>query len=153
MNYSYLFPPMFKKVGWILFVIFAVLNVLWMTGDIEGILPQCKVFSIWPDDGKFITTNDDWTDEICIVGMILSLLFITFARLKQEDEFTINLRMKSMTWAVKGYGLIIMIATLFVYGTNWLYIMLLSIYLVFFLFIIKFYYELEKFRKEVPHEE
>ena len=46
-----------------------------------------------------------------------------------------------------------MMTTLFVYGTNWLYIMLLSIYLVFFLFIIKFYYELEKFRKEAPHEE
>lgn len=58
-----------------------------------------------------------------------------------------------MAWAVKGYGLIIMIATLFVYGANWLYIMLLSIYLVFFLFIIKFYYEIEKFRKEAPHEE
>ena len=128
MNYSYLFPPVFKRVGWILFV-------------------------IWPDEGKFIMTNDDWTDEICIVGMILSLLFITFARLKQEDEFTINLRMKSMAWAVKGYGLIIMMTTLFVYGTNWLYIMLLSIYLVFFLFIIKFYYELEKSRKEAPHEE
>ena len=140
MNYNYLFPPVFKKIGWVLFVIFAVLNVLWMTGDIEGL-------------GKFIMTNDDWTDEICIVGMILSLLFITFARLKQEDEYTINLRMKSMAWAVKGYGLIIMMTTLFVYGTNWLYIMLLSIYLVFFLFIIKFYYELEKFRKEVPHEE
>ena len=153
MNYSYLFPPVFKKIGWVLFVIFAVLNVLWMTGDIEGLLPACRVFSIWPDEGKFIMTNDDWTDEICIVGMILSLLFITFARLKQEDEYTINLRMKSMAWAVKGYGLIIMMTTLFVYGTNWLYIMLLSIYLVFFLFIIKFYYELEKFRKEVPHEE
>lgn len=156
MKFNYLFPEVYKKIGWGMFVVFAVLNVLWMTDTIGPWFP-CKVISIVPSstfgDSSFVVQNNGWEDEICMVGMILSLLFISFARLKDEDEYTINLRMKSMAWAVKGYGLIIMMTTLFVYGTNWLYIMLLSIYLVFFLFIIKFYYELEKFRKEVPHEE
>lgn len=153
MNYNYLFPPVFKKIGWVLFVIFAVLNVLWMTGDIEGLLPACKVFSIWPDEGKFIMTNDDWTDEICIVGMILSLLFITFARLKQEDEYTINLRMKSMAWAFKVFGIVVIVATLTIYGMIWFIVMLILVYLIFFLFIGKFYYELHQFRKEAQNEE
>ena len=80
-----------------------------------------------------------------MVGLVLSLLFISFARLKEEDEYTINLRMKSMAWAFKVYGVIVIIATLTIYGLGWYYVMLVFVYLAFLLFIGKFYYELHKF--------
>jgi fatty acid desaturase len=88
-----------------------------------------------------------------MVGMILSLLFISFARLKDEDEYTVNLRMKSMAWSFKVFGIVVIVATLTIYGMIWFIVMLILVYLIFFLFIGKFYYELHKFRKEAQNEE
>ena len=131
MKFEYLFPEVYKKIGWVMFVVFSVLYV----------------------ENSFIQQNDGWEDEICMVGFVLSLLFISFARLKEEDEYTINLRMKSMAWAFKVYGVIVIIATLTIYGLGWYYVMLVFVYLAFLLFIGKFYYELHKFRKEAINEE
>ena len=171
MKFNYLFPEVYKKIGWGMFVVFAVLNVLWMTDTIGAWFP-CKVISIVPSstfgDSSFVVQNNGWEDEICMVGMILSLLFISFARLKDEDEYTINLRMKSMAWAFKVFGIvvivatltiygmiwfIVMVATLTIYGMIWFIVMLILVYLIFFLFIGKFYYELHQFRKEAQNEE
>ena len=143
MKFEYLFPEVYKKIGWVMFVVFSVLYVL--------------SFSLLPftflSENSFIQQNDGWEDEICMVGFVLSLLFISFARLKEEDEYTINLRMKSMAWAFKVYGVIVIIATLTIYGLGWYYVMLVFVYLAFLLFIGKFYYELHKFRKEAINEE
>ena len=156
MKFNYLFPEVYKKIGWSMFVVFAVLNVLWMTDTIGAWFP-CKVISIVPSstfgDSSFVVQNNGWEDEICMVGMILSLLFISFARLKDEDEYTINLRMKSMAWAFKVFGIVVIVATLTIYGMIWFIVMLILVYLIFFLFIGKFYYELHKFRKEAQNEE
>lgn len=138
-----------------MFVVFAVLNVLWMTDTIGPWFP-CKVISIVPSltfDHSYVVQNNGWEDEICMVGMMLSLLFISFARLKDEDEYTINLRMKSMAWAFRVFGIVVIVATLTIYGMIWFIVMLILVYLIFFLFIGKFYYELHKFRKEAQNEE
>ena len=158
MKFNYLFPEVYKKIGWGMFVVFAVLNLLWLTDVIGGWFP-CKVISIVPSSffgdssSSNVVLNYGWEDEICMVGMVLSLLFISFARLKDEDEYTINLRMKSMAWAFKVFGIVVIVATLTIYGSIWLIVMLIFIYLIFFLFIGKFYYELHKFRKEAQNEE
>lgn len=155
MKFNYLFPEVYKKIGWGMFVVFAVLNVLWMTDTIGPWFP-CKVISIVPSltfDHSYVVQNDGWEDEICMVGMMLSLLFISFARLKDEDEYTINLRMKSMAWAFKVFGIVVIVATLTIYGMIWFIVMLILVYLIFFLFIGKFYYELHQFRKEAQNEE
>ena len=173
MKFNYLFPEVYKKIGWGMFVVFAVLNVLWMTDTIGAWFP-CKVISIVPSSGpwfpckvisivpsssfgdsssSYVVQNNGWEDEICMVGMILSLLFISFARLKDEDEYTINLRMKSMAWAFKVFGIVVIVATLTIYGMIWFIVMLILVYLIFFLFIGKFYYELHQFRKEAQNEE
>ena len=77
MKFNYLFPEVYKKIGWGMFVVFAVLNVLWMTDTIGPWFP-CKVISIVPSstfgDSSFVVQNNGWEDEICMVGMILSLL-------------------------------------------------------------------------------
>ena len=127
MKFEYLFPEVYKKIGWVMFVVFSVLYVLSFAGVLSSLFP-CKVFSLLPftflSENSFIQQNDGWEDEICMVGLVLSLLFISFARLKEEDEYTINLRMKSMAWAFKVYGVIVIIATLTIYGLGWYYVML-----------------------------
>ena len=104
MKFEYLFPEVYKKIGWVMFVVFSVLYVLSFAGVLSSLFP-CKVFSLLPftflSENSFIQQNDGWEDEICMVGLVLSLLFISFARLKEEDEYTINLRMKSIAWAFK----------------------------------------------------
>ena len=73
--------------------------------------------------------------------------------LSHQDEYTINLRMKTFSWAVKVYGILFILTQLTVYGTGYLLPLLYFHWLIFPLFIGKFYYEIWKFRKEVVSDE
>lgn len=53
----------------------------------------------------------------------------------------------------KVFGIVVIVATLTIYGMIWFIVMLILVYLIIFLFIGKFYYELHKFRKEAQNEE
>ena len=76
MKFEYLFPEVYKKIGWVMFVVFSVLYVLSFAGVLSSLFP-CKVFSLLPftflSENSFIQQNDGWEDEICMVGLVLSL--------------------------------------------------------------------------------
>jgi hypothetical protein len=90
MKSNYLFRPIFKTLGWILFAIGVGFTILYWCGVIHDLFP-CTVISIIPSSiiGKssFWGLNEGWEDEIAIIILALSLLWISFAREKDEDEY------------------------------------------------------------------
>jgi hypothetical protein len=83
----------------------------------------------------------------------LSLLFIGFSREKLEDECVSKIRENCLVWAVIFNSALFILCNLFVYGI--IYLDLMTFYVYFFLltFIIKFNYELYRFRKSSKYEE
>lgn len=158
MKTNYLFPTKCKTIGWILIVIGLAIT-LCENWDLLPQLGPTKVISLIPEQGScdqhysFITTNNSWADEIGHVTLMLGFILVSFTRLKEEDEYTINLRMKSLSWVVKAYGLLYILVELTVYGGGYLLPFFLFHWLIFPLFIIKFHYEMWKFRKEVVNDE
>ena len=91
-------------------------------------------------DGSF--GNHNLTDEFATTGILLGLFLIGFSRLKQEDEYTIQLRLRALNLTVYLSYLLVIGITFARYGlsymltiTTWigvipaLYILVLSYFL------------------------
>lgn len=143
MKTNYLFPVVFRKIGWIMFVPFFVWGLLLL---FDCNLPDfgSKVLSLIPFG---IMDNSEWSDEFLVLGLTVSLLFISFSREKDEDECIANIRMHALVWAIiVNYSLLI-VATFLIYDIAYLYFMDINLFTVLFLFIIKYNLALYKFRR------
>ena len=157
MNSNYLFPTTCKRVGWVLFVPFAILGLIILFSVFE--LPElpCKVIALfngpeWINEKSigpspiFQVITDDIVEEIIIIGLIISLSLIVFSREKDEDEFVEHLRAKSLIWSLKANAILLLSATLLLYDVNFFVFSWIYMFSIFALFIIKFEYELYHFR-------
>ncbi len=146
---NYLFPHSFKKIGWIMFYPFAAIGI-WFLADPDWFAPFWdnvfdKPQSVW--DGIM-----RYRDEVAVIGLTLSLLFIGFSREKIEDEYVAKLRGDSLVWSMLvGYGLLIL-ATVFLYDENYLTFMLVNLFLILMLYIVKFTIALHRFSKSGSDE-
>lgn len=152
MKNSYLLPPYFKKIGWIMFLLFLVYSVLGLY-FYDFYVIGFPVFALI-DDGKWFTYSpQDIGDEIAVLGMVLSLLFISFAREKEEDEYIARIRGNSLVWAVLVNYIILITVTWLIYGGLYFQVMIYNMFTVLILFVIKFNLALYKMKKSSCDEE
>jgi hypothetical protein len=130
-----LLPQRFQIIGWIMFFPLAILLVLnsfynfefeWLTW--EGL----RVGDI------FLSKNENFTNEVSIIGTFLSLFFIAFSKEKQEDEYIQKLRLDSLLIAFYVYGLLTVIGTLVFYSAGYLEFMGFNMFSIQLAFIIRF---------------
>lgn len=144
MKTNYLFPAIFRKIGWILLIPFTVLGIycLWNFGDIDFQIPSKGIVH------SLLTVGEEGVlDEITIVGLTLSLLFVSFSREKDEDECIARIRMDSLVWAILVNYVLVILATMFIYGMAYLDAAFISMFTVLIIFIIKYNWVLHHFRK------
>ena len=99
--------------------------------------------------GKKVTDLDsslNFTDEFALTGIIISLLFIAFAREKNEDEFITKTRLESWQWAVLINYILLLLATWAVHGLAFIDVMMYNMLTIPIIFIIRFHYVLYKTR-------
>ena len=155
---------MCKRVGWVLFVPFAIMGLILIFGHNEWLpaLP-CKVIALfngpeWATDKtvgpspivQIIT--DNMIEEVIIFGLAIALALIAFSREKDEDEFIEHLRAKSLVWSLKVNMALILVATLFLYNSNFMAFTWIYLFGVPLLFAIKFEVELYCFRHQSDEE-
>ena len=143
MKTNYLFPVIFRKIGWIMFIPFFVLGIAYLC-NCDLTFPSSKVFSLIPFG---IMNNDDWGDELIVLGLTVSLIFIAFSRERDEDECIAEIRMHSLVWAIIVNYALLIVATFLIYDIAYLYFIDITIFTVLFLFIIKYNIALYKFRR------
>lgn len=148
MKNSYLFPYCFKKIGWIMFSLFLIFIFY-----IEKVGAwNMHVFALVDDNNYFTWGSHDISDEFAFLGITLSLLFISFAREKEEDEYISRLRCESLVWAVIVNYVVLIVATWLIYGIPYLQLMMYNLFTLLFLFIFKFYLALYKLKKSMGNE-
>jgi hypothetical protein len=143
MNTNYLLPHAFKKAGWIITLALIIPSMYCIISPdfkwIENLLKSMGIQGLLP--------------TICLVGMVIGLLFVSFAKEKSEDEYITKIRLESLVWAVWGNYVLLAVASLVIYDMNYLYVMVFGLYTVLVLFIAKFNVALYKLRKQGNHEE
>lgn len=162
MKTKFLLPPNYKIIGWVLLgislFIYLYINII---GDIP-ILSEARILCLYNSDSPFmqkppVSRFFQWhkTDiQLDIVGilMITGCLFVAFSRLKVEDEFIMKIRLESLVWATIVNCILMIIAILAIWGSDFLVVMEYSMVTSLILFVIRFHYELFMSKKIREYE-
>ncbi|MDT3404119.1 hypothetical protein [Mucilaginibacter terrae] len=161
MKSRFLFPRYFRPLGWLLIIPGFILGyfVVFQSYEIAGFGLVLREKS-----SMFIPAFENLTNELALTMVIIGLLFVAFARLKQEDELTALLRLNALYWAILVnyifYGVLLLLmlfnsiaATNEINSTiNWLTgnmkFMIYNLFMPLVIFIGRFYYLLHKSKTE-----
>lgn len=148
---KFLLPHKFKIIGWIILVPSFILGVLWVAGIKYKVISP--VFAIWADNGEYFTIiYKNIFNEIVAVPLLLSLMFVSFAREKFEDEYLTKIRLESLTWSIFVNSTLLLLAWLIVFREGFYNIMIYNMFTVLILFIVRFYSILYKNKKQLKNE-
>lgn len=130
----------FKIIGVLLFIPSLVLGLMYRFADFSvGFLTLKNGWSHVKSNSLNLDENINLTDEFALTGLIVALLFIAFAREKEEDEFIHHTRLESWQWAVLiNYGLLLL-ATWLVHGLGYVDVMMYNMLTVLIIFIVRFH--------------
>ena len=95
----------------------------------------------------FGMTVTDPVNEICMLGLLISLVFLALSKERDEDEMTAAVRMQSFVWSFWCTAIVMLIVILFVYDFAFMYFAFASVFVCFILYICKFNYEMIKIRR------
>jgi len=156
MKTKFLLPNRFKYVGWAIALPALILMVLSLHYEFAFQFLHYQS----PKGGQFMSDNDflwnihdeNFTNEIGSLILISGLLMIAFSREKDEDERIAKLRLESLLWAVLVNSILIMLSIVFIYGVDFLNVMVYNICTPLILFIARFnllrYFERKEINKE-----
>ena len=150
MKPSLLLPHRFKLIGWILFIPFLVLGILWRFRDFGFEFLTWKTGKTNIKGKDFNITDEsslNFTDELAFTGIVVGLLFIAFAKEKHEDEFISRTRLVSLQWAVLINYILLIVASWFIHGFAFIDVMMYNMLTVLLLFIVRFHFVLSRFQK------
>lgn len=163
MKANYLFPNEYRKIGWVILVPSIVIGLLTLMLEYEPAFLDFNVPAIFIDHvGLFFNKGDrqllgmvenNVLNEVLIILIIISLLFVAFSKEKIEDEYISKIRLKSLVWAVYvNYG-ILLLSSLFIFDLSFLWVMIFNMFTVLLFFIIKFNWQIHKIKNSTNYEE
>ena len=138
-----LFPHSWQKIGYIILPFFLAIGIAYLFFDYNIPWLQYK----HNPQGIIDFTENNFTDELAAIGMILSLLLISFSKEKTEDEMIQFIRLESLHWAVYANYLVLIVCILFVYGGLFFHVMIWNMFTVLIIFIIRFKYLMSRYNK------
>jgi hypothetical protein len=86
--------------------------------------------------------NYNLTDELATAGIIIALCMIAFSKLKQEDEYLTQMRLRSLLVSVYVSYALFLWGTFTSYGLNYLVLLLFNVPTVLVVFILVFNFNL-----------
>ena len=152
MKQNYLLPHGFKRVGLIMLVPFLAACIWLLCGPCEGDwflvdVPALFTLDIASTSEWFGMTVTDPVNEICMLGLLVSLVFLALSKERDEDEMTAVVRMQSFVWSFWCTAILMLVAILFVYDLAFMYFAFASVFVCFIMYICKFNYEMIKIRR------
>lgn len=142
MKNVYLFPQKFKVIGLILLIPSAVFAWFVLVSDFEFAILDWEVPWIPAREGTLWTdkAKDNFTNEIAMIMLLISLVLVAFSKTKEEDEYVQEIRHDSLLWSLYvNYGLLF-IAILSVYEFDFFNVLLFNMYTPLVIFILRFQY-------------
>lgn len=133
---NFLFPRAFRVVGWILFVPSSIMGLLRIF--------NCPIF---PDLAETII------NDVIIIGIALGALFMVCSKERHEDEVTRAIRLASLLNSLYAYVAILVVSTIFMNGTGFVYFMMANLVLLPIIYVFLFSLEMYSYNKLSGDEE
>jgi hypothetical protein len=107
-------------------------------------------------EGEFVLyswVENDLSNEFLLTLMLVGTYCIAFAKIKDEDEFSYQLRMESMTKSTIINGVLLLIASWLFYDALYLYVLIWGLFSYLLIFSIVFALKIRSYRKALVNEE
>ena len=148
MNTLQLFPNRFKIIGWFIFIPSLILGLISLSGvmDFQISLPVIYNSGFLSDEnqGFFKTAEIDLFPNLFGLLIIMGGILVGFSKEKIEDEYISSLRLKSVFWSLIVSYSIVFILFVTVFGSLFLTVMILIMFLPLVLYIFRFNYLLQQ---------
>ncbi len=148
MKTKLLFPNKCKVIGLILIVIGLAVGLIF-----NEMLEDYLRLDIGFLGDDLFGKETDMTYTISSTFLLIGGMMTAFSREKIEDEFVVNLRLKSWMWAIIINYVLLFIAILFVYGLNFIDIMVYNMFTPLIIYIIYFNFVFYKDQHQKENEE
>jgi hypothetical protein len=141
MKTGYLLPNRFKLLGWLLLFLSSIVYLMLLL-NYNVFSDDTTVFAIY-DGGMgptrmFTFIQNNISDEVCAVLVIVGGILAAFSEEKEEDEYISKIRLESLLWATYiNYGLLLF-SVLFIYGMGFYQVMIYNMFTLLFIFLIRF---------------
>ena len=150
MKTDWLFPHRYRLIGWIILLPSVALGLATMYWDFAFDFLTVGKPNQPGDIGAFFSSWPiNFTNEIAALGVIVGLLFVAFAREKEEDEMISQLRLESLQWSVYVNYILLALAILLIHGGLFLEVMTYNMFTILLIFIIRFRLLLRKTYREL----
>jgi hypothetical protein len=141
-----LLPHRYRTLGYILLVPFLLLGIAYMGWDFTlSFLNYHR-----PHSNSLSFLNENFTDELATIGLIVSLALIGFSREKVEDEAIQFFRLEALQWAVYVNYAVLILTVLFCYGGMFFTVMTVNLFTVLIIFVLRFRYVLYRYNQSNP---
>jgi len=151
MNSGFLLPHRFKSIGWILLIPSFILAILWVCEIRFDV--QAPVFAIWSTKNELFTIiHKNIYNEIVSIPLLISLMMVTFAKEKNEDEYISKIRLDSLVWALYINYFLLFLSMIFVFREGFNNILIYNMFTMLLLFTIRFYIILYKNKRLITNE-
>ncbi|WP_040298840.1 hypothetical protein [Arcticibacter svalbardensis] len=153
MKNKYLFPHRFRSIGWIILIPSIALGLAIMLNEFQ--------FTYLSFDNPLLPSsnvqlfNNNFTDEVAMLGMIVGLLFIGFSKEIIEDEQIAQIRLESLQWSIYFNYILLAVSVILIYGVAFLNVMIYNMFTILLFFIVRFrfiLYRQRNFRMEEDAE-
>ncbi|PQA90758.1 hypothetical protein SAMN05421796_10929 [Chryseobacterium piscicola] len=148
MNTLQLFPNRFKIIGWFIFIPSLILGLISISGvmDFQISLPVIYNSGFLSDEnqGFFKTAEIDLFPNLFGLLIIMGGILVGFSKEKIEDEYISSLRLKSVFWSLIVSYSIVFILFVTVFGSLFLTVMILIMFLPLVLYVFRFNYLLQQ---------
>ena len=148
MNTLQLFPNRFKIIGWFIFIPSIILGLISLSGvmDFQISLPVIYNSGFLSDEnqGFFKTAEIDLFPNLFGLLIIMGGILVGFSKEKIEDEYISSLRLKSVFWSLIVSYSIVFILFVTVFGSLFLTVMILIMFLPLVLYVFRFNYLLQQ---------
>ncbi len=140
-----LLPNRFQKLGWFLLLPFVML--LFATNYLEFYFHWLE-FDV-REGALFEESRENFTNELAMIGVFVSLFLIAFSREKEEDEYIQKLRLDSLLLACYANTFVLIIGTMLFYGFGFLEFMGYNMFTIQLIFIGRFRWVLHRQRQSL----
>lgn len=148
MNTLQLLPNRFKTIGWFIFIPSLILGLISLTGvtNFQISLPVIYNSGFFSDgqSGFLQTAEIDLFPNLFGILIIIGGILVGFSKEKIEDEYISSLRLKSVFWSLIVSYSIVLLLFITVFGSLFLTILILIMFLPLVLYIFRFNYLLLK---------
>ena len=157
MKTRFLFPKVFKTIGWILLLPGIILWIYSLFFNDQIPFLKMKVFAILDSNilqptRNFTLIDHNITADLIGILIITGAIFIAFSKEKNEDEYIGKIRLESLLWATYVNYAILVFCILFIYGTSFFSVMMYNMVSLLIFFLIRFNLMLYKTKRLLKNE-